>query len=178
MAKKFVLGELNEQHAFVTDIKETLQKATKQTVAFVVVDKMVKKGDVLTKKITFNFEEGQSISLVLRTDGDVIQHTLNGKNIPLSRIMDNDKMAEFNAGLEDLGLKLKANQDKFNIKRQSARVQIPRSKAPSITVKKRIEQARETLKELGEMIDAKKAHFAQKQTELAALNVGNGAGAA
>lgn len=178
MAKKFVLGELNDQHAFVTDIKETLQKATKQTVAFIVVDKMVKKGDTLTKKITFNFEEGQSIALVLRSDGDVIQHTLNGKNIPLSRVMDNDKMTDFNAGLDDLGLKLKANQDKFNIKRQSARVQIPRSKAPSVTVKKRIEQARETLKELGEMLAAKKAHLAQKQAELVALNVGNGAGAA
>ena len=41
----------------------------------------------------------------MRTDGDVIQQALNGKNIPLSKVMDYDKMNDFNAGLEDLGLK-------------------------------------------------------------------------
>ncbi len=177
MAKKFVLGELTDQHAFVLDIKETLQKATKQTVASIIVDKMIKKGDVATKKITFALEEGQTIALVLRTDGDVIQHFLNNKSIPLSKVMDYDKMSDFNAGLEDLGLKLKANQDKFNIKRQSARVQIPRSKAPSLTVKKRLEQARQTLKELDEQIIQQKSNNAQKQTVLAAMNTAGGGAA-
>jgi len=177
MAKKFVLGELTDQHAFVLDIKETLQKVTKQTVANIAVDKMIKKGDVATKKITFALEEGQTIALVLRTDGDVIQHFLNNKSIPLSKVMDYDKMSDFNAGLEDLGLKLKANQDKFNIKRQSARVQIPRSKAPSLTVKKRLEQARQTLKELDEQIIQQKSNNAQKQTVLAAMNTAGGGAA-
>lgn len=178
MAKKFVLGELNDQHAFVQGIKETLQKATKQTVAFIAVDKMIKKGDVSTKKIIFNFEEGQSIALVLRTDGDVVQHYLNNKSIPLSKVMDYDKMSDFNAGLDDLGLKLKANQDKFNIKRQSARVVIPRSKAPALTVKKRIESARQTLNELDEMLAQQRASNAQKQGELAAISNAGGVGAA
>ena len=172
MAKKFVLAEINDQHAFILEIKETLQKATKQTVAYIAADKMTKKYDVATKKITFTFEEGQTLSLVFRTDGDVIQHALNSKNIPLTKLMDYDKMSDFNAGLEDLGLKLKANQDKFNIKRQSARVIIPRSKAPTLTVKKRLEQAREVLKELGDQITAQKAHVAQKQAELSAVNGG------
>jgi hypothetical protein len=166
MAKKFVLGELSEQHAFVLEIKETLQKATKQTVAYIAVDKLIKKADVATKKVTFTFEEGQTIALVFRTDGDVIQHALNGKNIPLSKVMDFDKMSDFNAGLEDLGLKLKANQEKFNIKRQSARVMIPKTKAPSLTVKKRIQQAREVLKELDDQIAQHRAHTAQKAAEL------------
>ena len=121
MAKKFVLGELSEKHEFVQQIKETLEKATKQKVAVIIVDKMVRKSSVATKKLNFNFEEGQSISLVLRTDGDVIQQFLNNKNIPLSKVMDYDKLSDFNAGLEDLALKLKGNQEKFNIKRQSAK---------------------------------------------------------
>lgn len=178
MAKKFVLGELSDQHPFVLQIKEVLQKATKQTVAFIIVDKMIKKGDTATKKITLNFEEGQTLSLVLRTDGDVIQHALNGKNIPLLKVMDYDKMPGFIAALEDLGLKLKANQEKFNIKRQSARVVIPRAKAPIMTVKKRIEQARQTLKELGEMLEKQTAYIAQKQAELAQIKAADGAGAA
>ena len=169
MAKKFVLGELSEKHEFVQQIKETLEKATKQKVAVIIVDKMVRKAGVATKKLNFNFEEGQSISLVLRTDGDVIQQFLNNKNIPLSKVMDYDKLSDFNAGLEDLALKLKGNQEKFNIKRQSARVVIPRDKAPAPTVKKRIQQARDTLKELGEQLDQKRALIESKNQELQAL---------
>ena len=55
MAKKFVLGELSEKHEFVQQIKETLEKATKQKVAVIIVDKMVRKSSVATKKLNFNF---------------------------------------------------------------------------------------------------------------------------
>lgn len=166
---KFVLAELSEKHELVKMMTETLQNATKQAVAFISVDKMVKKLGVATKQINFNFEEGQSLSFVLRTDGDVIKHSLNNKNIPLLKVMDYDKLPEFKAGLEDLALKLKSNQEKFNIKRQSARVIIPRDKVPSPTVKKRIATARETLKELGEQITQKQASLQQKRQELETL---------
>lgn len=169
MAKKFVLGELTETHPFVIDVKAVLEKATKQKIAVTIVDKLTKKVGVATKKITFNFEEGQSISLVFRTDGDVIQHFLNSKNIPLFRAMDYDKMADFNAGLEDLALKLKSNQDKFNLKRMSAKVIIPRTKAPLPTIKKRIQQARDTLTELSEVLAHREASLNQKNSELATL---------
>lgn len=166
MAKKFVLGELNDTHEFVQKIKETLEKATKQKIAITIVDKMVRTAGVATKKLNFNFEEGQSIGLVLRTDGDVIRHFLNDKNIPLFKAMDYDTPSEFNAGLEDLALKLKSNQEKFNIKRQSARVIIPRAKAPTLTVKKRIQQAQDTLKELDDLISKKRELGQLKEQEL------------
>lgn len=170
MAKKFVLGELSETHETVTSIKDTLEKATKQKVAITIVDKLVKKAGVATKKITYNFEEGQSISLVFRADGDVIQHFLNSKNIPLFKVMDFDKQKDFTAGLEDLALKLKSNQEKFNLKRLSAKVIIPRTKAPLPTVRKRIQIARDTLKELDAILDSKNAQLAQKKAEMTALN--------
>lgn len=170
MAKQFVLGELSETHSLVLDIKDKFEKATLQKVAIVIVDKMVKKAGVATKKLTFNFENGQSISLVLRTDGDVIQHFLNNKNIPLSKVMDLDKRKDFDAGLEDLALKLKGNQAKFDIKRMSARVVIPRTKAPALTVKKRIEQARQTLKELDTMLEEHRGMLQAKKNELNAAN--------
>ena len=83
--------------------------------------------------------------------------------------MDYDTLSDFNAGLEDLALKLKGNQEKFNIKRQSARVVIPRDKGPAPTVKKRIQQARDTLKELGAQLDQKRALIESKNQELKAL---------
>lgn len=169
MAKKFVLGELNETHPFVADIKSVLEKSTKQKIAITIVDKMSKKVGVATKKITFSFEEGQTIALVFRLDGDVIQHFLNNKNIPLFRAMDYDKISDFNAGLEDLALKLKSNQEKFNIKRQSAKIIIPRDKAPSLTIKKRIQQARESLAELDDILKLRDECLTQKKNELSRL---------
>lgn len=169
MAKKFVLGELTETHSVVTEIKTKLEAAAKQQVAVIIIGKMVKKAGEATKMITYNFENGQSISLVMRTDGDVIKHLLNNKNIPLIRVMDLDNRREFDAGLEDLALKLKGNQEKFDIKRMSARVVIPRDKAPALTVKKRISQARETLAELSVMLNERKAALEAKKTELKSL---------
>ncbi|WP_151812464.1 hypothetical protein [Acinetobacter bereziniae] len=131
---------------------------------------MTKKAGVATKKITFNFEEGQAISLVIRTDGDVIQHFLNNKNIPLFKVMDFDNQIDFNAGLEDLALKLKSNQEKFNLKRLSAKIIIPRSKAPTPTIRKRIQQANETLKQLEEVIENKQSQLEQKKSEMRVLS--------
>lgn len=169
MAKKFVLGELTETHPFILEVKNVLETATKQKIVITIVDKLSKRVGVPVKPITFNFEEGQSIGLVFRVDGDVIQHYLNKKNIPLFRAMDYDKPADFNAGLEDLALKLKSNQEKFNLKRMSAKVIIPRTTAPSLTVKKRIQQARETLIELNELLEQRQAYLDQKKSELATL---------
>ena len=174
---KFVLSELSDQHDLIKKIKELLTKATKQQVAFVAVNKLVKKAGVATKTVDITMEEGHVISLVFRTDGDVIQHKLNNKVIPLSKVMDYDKMADFEAGLEDLALKLKANHEKFNIKRQTARVVIPRKREPSLTVKKRIEQARQALKEHAEIIAQRRQHLEQKKSELEALELNLGAGA-
>lgn len=169
MAKKFVLGELSDQHEFILKIKEAFQTATKQTVAYVGVDKLKKATGVATKAVHFNFEEGQAIALVFRTDGDVIQAKLNEKVVPLSKVMDYDKMTEFNAGLDDLALKLKSNQEKFSLKRAQARVVIPRKSIPSLTVKKRIDQARADLKQQGEIMDKQKSLIAMKTAELEVL---------
>ncbi|GEM_PF-2332016 len=178
MAKKFVLAELSDQHEFLLKIKEILSKATQQMVAFIAVDKMTKKSGVAVKTTHFTFEEGQVLSLVFRTDGDVIQTRLNNTVIPLSKVMDYDKMSDFNAGLEDLALKLKGNQEKFNIKRQSARVIIPRAKTPSLTVKKRIELTRQALDEAAQIIEKKKALISQKTQDLQVLKQNDMAGAA
>ncbi|OTG87883.1 hypothetical protein [Acinetobacter sp. ANC 3813] len=167
---KFVLAELAESHPLVIKIREVLEQATKQKVALIIVDKMIKRGpDQATKKITFSMEEGQTLSFVLRTDGDVVQHFMNNKNIPLVRVMDYDNMTGFMEGLESLALKLKANQDKFNVKRLSARVIIPRTKAPAPTVRKRIEMTRAYLKEQEEILQARRDSLAAKKAELEAI---------
>ncbi|MCO8088261.1 hypothetical protein [Acinetobacter indicus] len=169
MAKKFVLAELSDQHEFILKIKEILAKATKQAVAFIAVDKLSKKAGVAVRTVTITFEEGQTLSLVFRTDGDVIQTKLNNKAIPLSKVMDYDKMSDFTAGLEDLALKLKANQEKFNIKRQNAKVIVPRAKNPSLSVKKRIQLARERLAEMEEVLAKKRALLAKKKEDLSVI---------
>lgn len=169
---KFVLAELSENHPLAVKIRETLENATNQKVALIIVDKMIRRGGgdgIATKKITFSMEEGQTLAFVLRTDGDVIQHFMNNKSIPLVRVMDYDKMKGFIEALESLALKLKSNQDKFNLKRQTARVVIPRTKAPAPTVQKRIEQTRMYLKELGETLGEYRKNLEEKKAELVAV---------
>lgn len=168
MANKFVLGELSEQHPLTLKIGEVLAKSSRQAIAFVMVDKMKRAGDTATKAIQFNFEEGQSLTLVLRKDGDVVQIKMNNKAVPLVQVIDYDKPTDFFAAIEDLGLKIRSGQEKFSIKRAKARVLIPRRSAP-MTVKRRIDLARQALREIGEEIDKKNQLVKAKQDELTNL---------
>lgn len=169
--KKFALSELTENHEVAKKMQGILEKATLQKVALIYVDKLVKKAGVLSKKITFSMEEGQSLGLVFRQDGDVIEVFLNNRKIPLLSPIDYDNEKLFIKGLEDLALKLKINQAKFDAKRQSAKVVIPRSRNAALTVKKRIEQAREALKTNQDIIARKEEFLASKKRELDMLKV-------
>lgn len=168
---KFVLAEISENHPLAVSIRETLESATKQKVALIIVDKMQRRSGVATKKITYSMEEGQTLSLVLRTDGDVVQHLMNNKVIPLLNVMDYDDQKGFMRGIEGLALKLKGNQEKFNIKRRAARVVIPRTKAPALTVRKHIALTREYLKEIDQSLEKARTQLNDRRSALQAVQV-------
>lgn len=176
--KKFVLSELTETHEVAKSMQEILEKATLQKVALIYLDKMTKKAGVLSKKITFAMEEGQSLGLVFRQDGDVIEVSLNNRKIPLLSPIDYDNEKLFIKGLQDLALKLKINQSKFDQKRQSAKVVIPKARNASLTVKKRIAQAREALQNNQDIISQKRELLESKKRELDVLKSGLATGSA
>ncbi len=170
MAKKFLLSDLSDKHELVTEIKDILEKATLQRVAFMMVEKMKKTAGVAVKDVIFNMENGQSLTLTFRTDGDVIKTLLNKKNIPISKAMDYDDMPTFKSGVEELALKLKGNQSKFDIARTKQRVVIPYDPSKRTPSKaKQMEQLNAESTELDTLIAEKHAQLALKQKEYADL---------
>ncbi|MEJ7938246.1 hypothetical protein ACT4YP_20650 (plasmid) [Acinetobacter baumannii] len=167
----FELASLSETHDLIVLIKDILEKATRQKIAYVLVDKMKKAtGGVATKDAIFNMEEGQSLILTFRTDGDVIKTVLNNKVLPLSRVMDYDDLTEFKAGVEELALKIKGNQAKFDLARQKQRVEVPND--PTLrkkSIKKQTEELNTLLQETNTRIEEKKRTLEAKQNEYKAL---------
>lgn len=167
----FELVSLSEKHDLVLLISEILEKATKQKMAYVFVDKMKKAtGGVATKDAIFNLEEGQSLTLTFRTDGDVIKTVLNNKVIPLSRVMDYDNLTDFKAGVEELALKIKGNQAKFDLARQKQRVEVPNDPAlRKKSIQKQTQDLNTQLQETKTRIEEKKRTLEAKQNEYKAL---------
>ncbi|WP_454667853.1 hypothetical protein [Acinetobacter calcoaceticus] len=166
----FELSSLSESHELITLIKDTLEKATQQKIAYILVDKMRKVAGVATKDALFNLEEGQSLTLTLRTDGDVIKTYLNKKEIPLRRVMDYDNLEDFKAGIEELALKIKAEQPKFDQARQKQRVQVPNDPASrKKSLKKQTESILILVDEANKTIAEKQQLLESKQNEYAAL---------
>lgn len=168
--EKFQLATLSDSHPLVNEIRDVLEKGTQQKIAFLQVDKMKKNGGVPTKDITFNFENGQTLTITLRKDGDIIKTIQNKKVIPISKVMDLDNKQEFIAGLDEIALRIKANQPKFDLARQKQKVVIPndpakRRKAVRVKTQENIQH----LKELNQQIEEKQKVFDAKQNELQSL---------
>lgn len=157
----FELASLSETHELITLIKKTLEKATQQKIAYILVDKMRKVAGAATKDALFNLEEGQSLTLTLRTDGDVIKTYLNKKEIPLRHVMDYDNLEDFKAGVEELALKIKAEQPKFDQARQKQHVQVPND---PVSRKESIKKQTESVLM---QVDAANKKIAKKQQLLA-----------
>ena len=170
MAKKFLLSDLSDQHELIKDIKDILEKSTQQKIAFAMVGKLTKTAGVSVKDVIFNLENGQSLILTFRTDGDIIKTVLNKKNMPISKAMDYDDMPSFKSGIEELALKIKANQPKFDAQRNKQRVVIPYdpSKRP-LSQEKQHEKIKAESDELDKLLAEKTENLTKLQQERAQL---------
>jgi hypothetical protein len=79
----FDLVNVNENSPLVKQFIERISKATGQIVTAFIAQKMKKIASEATKDLDFVLENGQTITLVVRTDGDVVRVKLNGKDLPL-----------------------------------------------------------------------------------------------
>lgn len=170
---KFDLSALSESHPLILEIKDILAKGTRQRVNTPEIMKMKKTAGVPTKDVFFSLEEGQSLTLTFRNDGDIIKVVHNKSVIPLRSVMDYENMPEFKAGVEDLALKVKGAQAKFDLKRQQQKVQIPNDptkRKPAL--KKQTESLNERLGEVEKQISERKNTLVSKQKEYETLMSG------
>ena len=167
---KFDLSALSESHPLILEIKDILQKGTKQRVNTPEIMKMKKTAGVPTKDVFLSLEEGQSLTLTFRQDGDIIKVVHNKSVLPLRNVMDYENMPEFKAGIEDLALKVKGTQAKFDLKRQQQKVQVPNDptkRKPAL--KKQTEALNERAIEIEKQIAERRNTLASKQQEYETL---------
>lgn len=79
----FDLVNVSESSPLVKKFSDAIAKATGQMVISFIAQKMKKVAGEATKDLDFNLENGQVVTLVVRTDGDVVRTKLNGRDLPL-----------------------------------------------------------------------------------------------
>ena len=79
----FDLVNVSESSPLVKKFSDAIAKATGQIVISFIAQKMKKVAGESTKDLDFNLENGQVVTLVVRTDGDVVRTKLNGRDLPL-----------------------------------------------------------------------------------------------
>lgn len=79
----FDLSKVNETSPLVIQFKTAFQKASGQAVTAFIAQKMKKIANEATKDLDFVLENGQTVTLVVRTNGDVVRVKINGKETPL-----------------------------------------------------------------------------------------------
>lgn len=170
---KFDLSALSDTHQLILEIKDILAKGTRQRVNTPEIMKMKKTAGVPTKDVFLSLEEGQTLTLTFRQDGDIIKVVHNKSVLPLRTAMDYENMPEFKAGIEDLALKIKGTQAKFDLKRQQQKVQIPNDPTKrKPTLKKQTEALNERKSEIDQQIAEREKTLEAKQNELAAIQTG------
>lgn len=80
---QFDLVNITDSTAIVAQVKQHLAKATGQQIIAFIANKLKKQAGESTKELDFVLENGQTVTLVVRTDGDVVRVKLNKKDLPL-----------------------------------------------------------------------------------------------
>lgn len=113
---QFSLAGLTEQSTEIKALKRELEKGTGQTIVSVELDKKLKKiDDVATRGVSLFFEQGQSLYIVFRKNGDQIQIQQNGKKIPFSGMLNYGVDVKlFNLSVKELASYIREYQLKFD----------------------------------------------------------------
>lgn len=111
----FELNKVNEDHSLAQQFKTAFQKATGQQVVAIITGKIKKIAGEATKDLDFQLENGQAVTLVVRTDGDIVRVKLNGKDLPLKNELwhFSPDSYQFTASTPTMGLPMN-NQDRFS----------------------------------------------------------------
>lgn len=113
---QFSLAGLTEQSTEIKALKRELEKGTGQSIVSIELDRKLKKiDDVATRGVSLFFEQGQSLYIVFRKNGDQIQIQQNGKKIPFSGMLNYSVDVKlFNLSVKELAGYIREYQLKFD----------------------------------------------------------------
>ena len=181
----FDLVNVNDSSPLVKQFKTTFAKASGQQVVAFIPQKMKKVSGEATKDLDFSLENGQTVTLVVRTDGDVIRVKINGKDTPIkadlfhfaadsftainpgkmpgygvaANTADKNSVAGvFSKAVNEIAERVRAGQAAFDKRQAQAKVTIPRTTAAkSTTIPAQTKQLQESLTQLDVSLVAKTA---------------------
>ncbi len=181
----FDLVNVNDSSPLVEQFKKTFAKASGQQVVAFIPKKMKKVSGESTKDLDFSLENGQTVTLVVRTDGDVIRIKINGRDTPIksdlfhfaadsftaispgkmpgygvaSNTADKNSTASiFNKAVSEIAERVRAGQAAFDKRMAQTKIVIPR-KDPSknTSVPAQTKQLQQSLDEIDTALVAKTA---------------------
>lgn len=183
----FDLVNVNENSPLVKQFIDRISKATGQIVTAFIAQKMKKVASEATKGLDFVLENGQTITLVVRTDGDVVRVKLNGKDLPLKSELfhfsadsfelvkapksgryslaanesdRNSPASVFAKAVEEIATRVRQNQAAFDKRQAQEKVVIPNksgSNGRNSSVSARTKEVRRNLDDLDKQIIEKTA---------------------
>lgn len=150
----FDLVNVSDASPLVMQFKKAFTKASGQQVVAFIPQKMKKIALEATKDLDFSLENGQTVTLVVRTDGDVIRVKINGKDTPIkselfhfsadsftaitpgampnygvaSNTADRNSVAGvFSKAVNEIAERVRAGQAAFDKRRSQEKIIIPRT---------------------------------------------------
>jgi hypothetical protein len=121
---QFNLTALSEQTPLAKKLSAGLSKATGQAIPYVTPKKVKRLAGVSTRELQMGLENGQTVSFLIKADGDIFRVLLNGKDLPITGDFD---PSTFNAAMAEIATKVRTSQKAFDKAQQKVVVKIPKA---------------------------------------------------
>ena len=126
------LTTITDQTPDVQKIKDTLERASGQSIPLTEGKKVQCKGCVSVAPIVFLFASGQELTLFARASADVFKASLNGKEIVLSGDVSDDYKQTFDNAVLGVAQLILTVQPKIEQQNKKEKVNIPWRQSNSI----------------------------------------------
>ena len=126
------LTTITDQMPYVQKIKDTLERASGQSIPLTEGKKVQCKGGVSVAPIVFLFASGQELTLFARASADVFKASLNGKEIVLSGDVSDDYKQTFDNAVSGVAQLILTVQPKIEQQNKKEKVNIPWRQSNSI----------------------------------------------
>lgn len=124
----FDLGALSENTPLIVQFKAALERAAGQSIPYVTIGKVNRKTGESCRTVDLGLENGQKISLLIRSSGDVVRVYLNDKDLPLKGDLSPEYQETFKEGIAEIAGRVRDNQSTFNAQQAKQKATVPQPK--------------------------------------------------
>lgn len=124
----FDLGALSESTPLIVQFKAALERAAGQSIPYVTIGKVSRKTGESCRTVDLGLENGQKVSLLIRSSGDVVRVYLNDKDLPLKGDLSPEYQETFKEGIAEIAVRVRDNQSAFNVQQAKQKATVPQPK--------------------------------------------------